>query len=81
MVDQKRGWVAWFVVAPFPRRDRGPGRQAGDQTDADYTPLEERLRRLQWPSAPEGARERCLEAILDRVSPAQAAREKPETPG
>jgi hypothetical protein len=34
-------------------------------------PLAERLRAMEWPKPPEGARERCLEEIMGRVRKAE----------
>lgn len=35
--------------------------------DEGVSPIADRLRTMEWPAPPDGARERCLEAILSRV--------------
>jgi len=64
-------------VSPFLRK-----RRQGEQTDVDLdhvrdadpaphhegtSALAHRLRDMEWPKPPEGARERCLEEIMNRV--------------
>jgi hypothetical protein len=58
------------MVAPSSRHDRGREEQLRKEHESDLSPLVERLRTMDWSSAPDGARERCLEEILNRVGAA-----------
>ena len=79
IVRASRG-VRWNRVAPFLRKrrqglrlDEHADARADDPAQPGSEPAEgtallaKRLREMEWPKPPEGARERCLEEIMNRV--------------
>ncbi len=51
---------------PSQRRE-GNGEVDGPERELEESPIAKRLRTMDWPAAPSGAKERGLDAILERM--------------